>query len=274
MSVLLRALGAQAAYALVQSLSPGMARVASLLLLLVANAFPLAALLSGQWAPGDVLIAFWLENVAIGLWAAVRILTAWCGEAPGRGGSLFSQLIQASAPSADPRTGAVLALVIRVILVGFFAVHYGLFTIVHGSFTFRLADDAGTTGSAGGFALMLLALVASHGLSTAIHWFGRGERHRVGPTQVMRQVYPRVFLMHLSVLGTGWLLVGGGNRGLPGALAGLAPGLLLIVIKVVVDVVSHVREHALIVTGLAPAPAGPAPAGPAPAGPAARGPVV
>ena len=95
-------------------------------------------------------------------------------------------------------------------MVGFFAVHFRLFTIIHGSFTFRLAGDAGVTGSAEGFALLLFALVASHGLSTAIHWFARGARHHVGPTQVMRQVYPRVVVMHLAVIGTGWLLVGGG----------------------------------------------------------------
>lgn len=139
-------------------------------------------------------------------------------------------------------------------MVGFFAVHFGLFTIIHGSFTFRLADDAGVTGSAGGFALLLFALVASHGLSTAIHWFARGERHHVGPTQVPRQVYPRV-VMHLAVIGTGWLLVGGGGRGLPAALVGPAPGLLLIAIKVVADVVAHLREHALDVISRAPAPA-------------------
>jgi len=244
-SVLLRVLGAQAAYVLFQSLSPRMARAASLLLLLGANAFPLMALLSGQWAAGDVLVAFWLENVAIGLWAAVRVATSSLDGAAGRGGLPFSLLIQANLRGADPRTGAVLARVIRAVLVVFFAFHYGLFTIVHGMFAFRLADRAGTTGSAGSFALLLLTLVASHGLSTAIHWFARGERHDVGPTQVTRQVYPRVVVMHLAVIGTGWLLLGGGNRDLPASLAGIAPGLLLITIKVAVDVVAHLREHAL-----------------------------
>lgn len=242
-SVLLRALGTQAAYALFQSFSPRMARAASLLLLLGANAFPLMALLSGQWAAGDVLVAFWLENVAVGLWAAVRVATSTLDGAPGRDGLPFSLLIQANLRAADPPTGAVLGRVIRAVFVVFFAVHYGLFTIVHGMFTFRLADRAGTTGSAGSFALLLLTLVASHGLSTAIHWFARGERHHVGPMQVTRQVYPRVVVMHLAVIGTSWLLLGGGNRDLPASLAGIAPGLLLIAIKVVVDVVAHVREH-------------------------------
>lgn len=269
MSVLLRALGAQAAYALFQSLSPGMARAASLLLLLLANALPLMALLSGEWAAGDVLIAFWLENVAIGLWAALRVATSSMEGAPGRGAIPFSQLIQANTRSLDPRTVVIVGQVIRAVMVGFFAVHFGLFTIIHGSFTFRLADDAGVTGSAGGFALLLFALVASHGLSTAIHWFARGERHHVGPTQVMRQVYPRVVVMHLAVIGTGWLLVGGGGRGLPAALVGLAPGLLLIAIKVVADVVAHLREHALDVTSRAPAPAAQAPAPQAAGEPAA-----
>lgn len=243
MSVLLRALGAQAAYALFRSLSPAAARAASLLFLLLANALPLMALLSGEWAAGDVLIVFWLENVAIGLWAAVRVATSSLGGTLGAGGLPFTQLLRAGTQSADPRTAMVVGQVIRAVLVAFFVVQYGLFTTIHGTFTFKLADDAGTTGSAGGFVLLLLALVASHGLSTAIHWFARGERHHVGPTQAMRQVYPRVVVMHLTMIGTGWLLLNGGNRSLPVALAGIAPGLLLIAIKVVVDVVGHLREH-------------------------------
>ena len=93
-------------------------------------------------------------------------------------------------------------------MVGFFAVHFGLFTIIHDS-PCSLAGDRRCRWREG-FFLLLFALVASHGLSTAIHWFARGARHHVGPTQVMRQVYPRVVVMHLAVIGTGWLLVGGG----------------------------------------------------------------
>ena len=76
MTDLLRALGLQAAYAVMQTLLAARPAVASLFVLLAANSVPLMALLSGRWGAGDVLIAYWLENVAIGLWAAVRIATS------------------------------------------------------------------------------------------------------------------------------------------------------------------------------------------------------
>ena len=252
MTVVLRALGLQAAYAVLQTFSPRAARAASLMLLLTANAMPLLALLSGRWAAGDVLIAFWLENVAIGLWTAVRIATA-SSQVPdadlsrGRGPQPFDAWTNAvrAAHPGNPETARVVGLVVRLFLVGFFAVHYGGFTLVHGIFTFTLARDAGTTGSVGGYLLLLLVLVGSHGLSTAIWWFARGERHQVGPQRAMVGVYSRVLVMHLSVIGAGWFLVGGGaDLPLPWpGLALLGPGLLLIAIKVVADVAGHLRQH-------------------------------
>lgn len=265
MTLLLRVLGLQALHALLQTLSPRAARAASLMLLAGANALPLIALLTGQWRAGDVLIAFWLENVAIGLWAAVRMATALAlvptadgGLPPSRGrGVGLSPLALAVATvgqSADPRAARVLAQVAKFALVVFFAVHFGGFTLVHGLFTFSLAREAGTTGTFGGFALMLLALLASHGLSTAIYWFARGERRHVPTAAVMTGVYPRVVVMHLAVLGAGWLLLGDDGPALPAAWAAVAPGLLLIGIKVVADVAAHQREHRGALRRRAPEP--------------------
>jgi hypothetical protein len=253
MVVLLRALGLQAAYAVMQTFSPAAARVASLFVLLAANSVPLMALLSGRWGAGDVLIAYWLENVAIGLWAAVRVATASVDgsvidRAPDRRPrvDLAAALAAAASQSNDPRALRTIGLVARVLFLGFFLIHYGGFTLVHGIFTFSLARDVGTTGSVGGYLLMLLVMVASHGLSTAIHWFARGERRSVGPQQAMVGVYPRVVVMHLSVIGGAWLVAGAGGThpSLPWpGLATLGPGLLLIAIKVVVDVFAHLGEH-------------------------------
>lgn len=253
MTVLLRALGLQAAYAVLRTMSPAAARVASVFVLLAANSVPLMALLSGRWGAGDVLIAYWLENVAIGLWTAVRIATASVDgsvvdRAPdGRPRLDWSTVVASVAQqSRDPRTARTISLVARVGFLAFFLLHYGLFTLVHGIFTFSLAGKAGTTGSVGGYLLMLLVMVLSHGLSTAIYWFGRGERHSTGPQRAMAGVYPRVLVMHLSVIGGAWLVAGGGAANLsllwPG-LATLGPGLLLITLKVVVDVLAHLGEH-------------------------------
>jgi hypothetical protein len=276
MSVVLRALGLQAAYAVLQTFSPAAARAASLVLLLGANAMPLLALLSGRWGAGDVLIVYWLENVAVGLWAAVRVGTASLDlpvagtSHPATGARPADQWSRAFGEvvrqSGDPRAAAAVGLFARFALLGFFCLHFGGFTLVHGIFTFSLAGQAGTTGSFGGYLMLLLALITSHGLSTAIHWFARGERTCVGPQRVMGQVYPRVVVMHLAVLGAGWLLVGSGPLDLSavwGDAARLAPGLLLIGIKVVADVMGHVREHAPDLSSRTTAPAGQAASGPA-----------
>jgi hypothetical protein len=223
-------------------------------LLLTVNAMPLLALLSGRWAAGDVLIAYWLENLAIGLWTAVRIVTASVdvpGADLGRGRGLqpfdawTSAMNAAVRQSGDPRAARVAGIASRLVLVAFFAVHYGGFALVHGIFTLSLARDAGTTGSVGGYLLLLLVLLGSHGLSTAIWWFARGERHHISPQRAMVGVYSRVLVMHLSVLGAGFLLVGAGFALAPPwpGLAVLGPGLLLITIKVVVDVAAHLRQH-------------------------------
>lgn len=253
MTDLLRALGLQAAYAVMRTFSPAAARVASLFVLLAANTVPLMALLSGRWGAGDVLIAYWLENVAIGLWAAVRIATSTVDgsvteRAPGGRPRVdwSAALTAAARQSNDPRALRTISLVGRLLFLTFFVFHYGGFTLVHGVLTFSLAGDAGTTGSVGGYLLMLLVMVLSHGLSTAIHWFARGERRGVGPQRAMFAVYPRVVVMHLSVIGGAFLVTGGGGDHLallwPG-LATLGPGLLLIAIKVVVDVLAHLGEH-------------------------------
>jgi hypothetical protein len=248
MTVVLRALGLQAAYAVLQTFSPRAARAASLLLLLTANAMPLVALLSGRWAAGDVLIAYWLENIVIGTWTLVKLattagpdaVTGQPGDAPG--------LLETGRVSVLPDGSRVQypGIAARVAMSAFFTVHYGMFTLGHGVFTFILVRSTGTTGSFADFALMLLVLFASHGLSTGIHWFARRERTQFGLGRTMAQPYGRILVMHTAVLGGGYLVSEGrvSDLGLlwPG-LAIVGPGLLLIAVKVVADVAAHLYQH-------------------------------
>lgn len=256
MTVLLRALGLQAAYAVLQAMSPAAARIATVALLLTVNAVPLVALLNGEWGAGDVLIAYWLENVAVGVWSLVKILTVAGPQVVGSGGSASvsspdGRFAGAPAPGrmAIVVNGAPLqvpAVVVRVLTGGFFTFHYGLFTVVHGVFTFALARRTEVTGSFRGFALMFLVLLASHGLSTGIYWFAKGERWRTGIGSAMRQPYSRIVVLHLAVLGSAFLLFRGSGPDpstLWPAAATLGPGLVLIAIKVVVDVVAHLQTH-------------------------------
>lgn len=77
-------------------------------------------------------------------------------------------------------------------LAAFFSVHYGIFTLVHGVFTFVLAGIVGVSAQRAPYVFAVAALMLSHGLSTALYWFARGERDVVSPQRAMPQPYGRV----------------------------------------------------------------------------------
>jgi hypothetical protein len=250
--VLLRVLGLQALAALVGTMPARTARVLTMVMLVGANLFPLVALLQGVWQAGDVLLTYWLENVAVGLWQLVKLFTAEGTDAGVAGAGAAPGSITATINGRPVQLSASVA---RLVVSGFFAVHYGMFTLVHGIFTFLLAHRSGTSGSVRSFALVFLVLVLSHGLSTGIHWFARGERYNRGLAATMKEPYGRIVVLHLAVLGSSFLLLGSSShRGTSGGSAAVdaglltptpsvLPGVLLIALKTALDAGFHLRAH-------------------------------
>ncbi len=201
----------------------------SQLALLAANAVPLVGVLVLGWTPGSILALFWAETAVIGGYTLLKFWTA------------------APAPGVP-----VLA---RAFLSAFFTVHFGLFMAVHAVFASLIAGAAeGGEPSGGdlapfggplvllrwlepgGLRLALLGLVVSHGVSFVQHWWLGGERRRTGLQQAMMQPYPRVIVMHVTVL-----------VGFGGALLLGAPALaiaVLVAVKTGVDLLAHRRQHA------------------------------
>lgn len=247
--MLLRWVGLQALGGLAATLPPPVARRATLVVLLLANVTPLVALANGTWAAGDVLVAYWLENVAVGFWTLVRLATT-AGPDPvddrhGAGvGLLESGRVTLLADGSRVQLPLLIA---RLGVMAFFCFHYGMFTLVHGVFTFTLAHSIGTQGSPGGYLVVLLVMLASHGLSTAVHWFWRGGRHEAGLIRTMHQPYGRVVLLHVVVLGSAFVLVRGGDvlagSGTVTGPTALLPAVALVALKTVVDAVLHLRAH-------------------------------
>jgi hypothetical protein len=129
-----------------------------------------------------------------------------------------------------------------VVTAAFFAFHFGMFTLVHGFFSFTLA--ALTGGFSGGprtWFLLLVAILASHLVSLGLNWFGQGEREVVSARRAMAMPYPRMLVLHVSVLGGFFILLGLGRP--DGAFDEVAPVALLCGLKTLVDVVFHVRER-------------------------------
>jgi hypothetical protein len=202
-------------------------RSPSVLILVAVNLIPLGGVIFFGWQVFPIMFLFWLENVAVGVFNVAKMLLA-CGPGSHVGVKLF--------------------------LVPFFTVHYGIFTLVHGAFVFAMF---GAEWRGGGFGSgpspsfdrvqdlviqqhlgwAVLALVVSHGFSFVTNYVLNGAYRTAIAPVLMMQPYGRVVVLHLAILGGGFLVM---LMGTP--VVGLA---LLIVLKIGLDVLGHAKLHAL-----------------------------
>ena len=190
--------------------------------LVAANLLPLAGVLFWGWDVFPLLVLFWMENVVIGVFNALKMLLA------------------------DPADAALWAG--KLFMVPFFCVHYGMFTAVHGVFVFSLfgakkyathgfdvIGPAAAVAREYGLWLPLGVLVASHAFSFAWNYLYRGELNRVSLAELMAKPYGRVVVLHVTILfgGFGAMLLGSPLWAL----------LLLLGLKIGLDFKAHVKEH-------------------------------
>lgn len=202
----------------------------SAIVLIAANLVPVAGVLLWGWELLPVMLLFWAENLVVGLFNLLRMLTA------AQGGTQ------------------------RVILIPFFIFHYGMFCFVHGIFVVALFGEAATTRlGLSGFAdfyvfsrllieyqllLPLAALLISHGFSYFVNYLGRGEYLKTDAHQQMFAPYGRVVVLHVLVLIGGFTVM---------ALDSPMPMLaLLVLLKTALDLIAHRREHAKLATTALP----------------------
>ncbi|MEK6190777.1 MAG: DUF6498-containing protein [Chloroflexota bacterium] len=209
-------------------------------LLVLFNLVPLAGVLWLGWDLLLILALYWVENGVVGVINILKILRAE-GTAP----SSLRWTLNGRPMSSFNSRG-------RVAVAGFFAMHYGLFWVVHGVFVFTLipaiASDpslgpngtipAPLTGpniDLGVLALGAIGLSISHGVSFWTNYLGRGEYRTLSPAQVMTQPYGRLVIMHLTILLGAFVSI---FLGTPvGSL------LVLIVGKTALDLAFHLRQH-------------------------------
>lgn len=181
----------------------------SSVLLAVVNLLPLAGVLFFGWSVYEILLLFWAENLVIGLYTIARFVTLYRRNGDGR----------------------------TLLLIPFFCMHYGMFTLVHGIFVVALFRPDDHISSQAGMSLWipLLALLISHGASYAMNFIGNREYQRVESKEVMVAPYRRVVILHLTIILGGMLVMW-----LGAPVYALA---LLIALKVFIDIVTHYREH-------------------------------
>lgn len=194
----------------------------TVIVLVLANLIPLYGVLGFGWETFPLLLLFWVENVIIGGFNVLKMLVA------------------------APQSGV--SWVTKLFLIPFFCVHYGMFTFVHGVFVVGLFGKQFRAGA--GFPdaevfqrliseqhlwIAVIGLAVSHGFSFVWNYLRRGEYRTASLPALMQQPYGRVVVLHLTILGGGFLMMAMGSP-----VAGLV---LLVVLKIILDLRSHVREH-------------------------------
>ena len=200
-------------------------RSPSSLALIAANLLPLYGVLVFGWPVFPLLLLFWLENVVVGTFNALRMLLA------------------------DPADLALWAS--KLFMVPFFCFHYGMFTAIHGSFVVSLFGgkaygrlDRGFVPVEGAMRAIadfdlgpaLAMLAGSHAFSFLWNYLIRGEFRRASPSELMGQPYKRVVVLHVAIL-----LGGAVTMALDSPLWALV---FLIALKIGFDLWAHLKEHA------------------------------
>jgi hypothetical protein len=189
---------------------------ASTLALIVANLVPIAGTVFLGWKLSDVMVLYWAESAVIGFFNICKMIRI------GRAAAVFPSL--------------------------FFLGHFGGFMAIHFLFIYTLFVEGPAGMNAAGGDLVevarlfiglwpaLLALFISHAYSFYSNFLGRGEYRSRTVRNQMSEPYTRIVFMQLV------LILGGG---LSMALGQAGPVLLgAIVLKIILDVRAHIKEHA------------------------------
>jgi hypothetical protein len=191
-------------------------RTPSVVTLLLANLVPLVGVLAFGWSLIEVMFVFWAESAVIGLFNIAKMIRI------------------------DAATGTVSA--------AFFAVHYGIFMLVHAAFIIvlfapkpggRLFQSPSVDVALAALEPAMAAVAAmfvSHGVSFAANFLRQREYERTTVPEQMFAPYKRIMVMQVAIILGGWIIMTVNEP--VGALG------VLVLLKTGVDLVAHLREHA------------------------------
>jgi hypothetical protein len=213
------------------------------LALLIANAIPLFGVLFLGWDAFSIVLLYWAENLVIGFYNVLKIA-----------------LVKVEHPSQHLG---------KLFFIPFFILHFGGFTAGHGFFVLALFKKEGGEVLSGmswpGFLVFLellikvisqvyslipldlkyafLALFFSHGVSFVTNYLMKKEYTKEKVNSLMGRPYARIFVLHVAIIFGGFLTMA---LNLPAAIL-----FVLVILKTVLDVTLHLREHKKIQSGKA-----------------------
>jgi len=158
------------------------------------NLIPVFGVLFLGWSAFALIFLYWLENVIIGVRTLVSILAnGVMGGAQGMAAPFFAV---------------------------FFTFHYGLFCFVHGTFVVALFGQSAMGEPSGGVVEATRALLTNQtgillGFASIAVWqvvqfilfLVRGEVRETNPLTLMASPYPRIIVLHVTIIFGGFLLM-------------------------------------------------------------------
>ncbi len=163
-----------------------LAKVWTVIWIVFGNLLPVFGVLFLDWDPGMILILYWIENFFVGLFTVPRILMA-----------------QGPLPAVGSVIGGT-PFVQRLGTAAFFTFHYGVFWIVHGAFAMMLASeispDESSPGEMRGFGYAIIGILIIQAMQFWQAWIRPRAYETANPKLEMFLPYPRVMVLHITVL--------------------------------------------------------------------------
>ncbi len=182
--------------------------------LIIGNLIPIIGVLFFGWQLFPLILLYWLENVIIGVFNALKMLSC-------TGSEVFHK---------------------KIFLTLFFSVHYGMFCFGHGTFVVDLfGGELDSIPAAlhlvtqNGLQLAFIALIISHGVSFLQNFVMRGEYKSLSVSEIMFMPYKRIIVLHVFIIFGGMALqtFGVTQTGL----------VMLAAVKIIADLIAHKVEH-------------------------------
>ena len=195
--------------------------VPSVFFIILVNLIPIFGVYFFHWNQYDIIFLYWVEGIVIGIFTAVKMAMA-----------KNATLKPSSSDSLDEQSVHIM---LKVFLIPFFLMHYGIFTLGHGIFIFKMFLPRSTFFINGDFKALLIFFIAtiiSHGVSFIVNFIKKKEYERKTTGQYMMSPYPRVIVMHLVIIF--------------GAVVFGNVIVLFVILKTVIDILLHLGSHAKI----------------------------
>lgn len=174
---------------------------------------PIVGVLFFNWDWREVVLLYWLENVTIGIVTLIKIMRA-------------APVTQNAEGVIVPQVEGPKSLAGNIFLAGFFSIHYGMFTLVHGIFVLFFVFTFGGPNEGG---VNLLAILPLWGLAAVANILGAvlGPKPEESADRSFANPYKRIVPLHITII-FGVIIIDALN--LPSAAA-----LMLIAVHVLID---------------------------------------